>query len=492
MARKKRPAQQNKKVISTKKISPIYRYSFIIVPVILFFADYLAVLCAEEVCFCLRNILVPHGETLYISKFDFYIITPFLYITFLQICELYTHKMQFWRTIAGIFKANIYAVLVGVVILYVVQRAATTSRLYVGMMGIFGFFFIVLFRYILKTVFDRRKIFGEPILLIGAGLTAAIILKYVEEDVGPNYHFIGYLEDFKPNPEVAAQLPCLGKFADAAAVIKKTGVRHVLVAAPGLSSEQMQDIVYDLQPLVKSIGFIPDMGTMPLATMDMESLVDGHVVLLRLRNNLKNRWNRAVKFVFDWVSTLIGGILIAPLMIGIALWICHDSPGPVIFKQKRIGQHGKEFYCYKFRTMCVDAKEKLEELLQNDPEAKQEWQENFKLKHDPRVTHSGDFLRRTSLDELPQIFNVLKGEMSLVGPRPIISQEIHYYGNFIEDYYMVRPGITGMWQTSGRSDTGYDERVQMDTWYVRNWNFWFDIVLLWRTMKVVIQQKGAY
>ena len=130
--------------------------------------------------------------------------------------------------------------------------------------------------------------------------------------------------------------------------------------------------------------------------------------------------------------------------------------------------------------------------MQNDPEVKQDWQENFKLKHDPRVTRSGDFLRRTSLDELPQIFNVLKGEMSLVGPRPIISQEIHYYGNFIEDYYMVRPGITGMWQTSGRSDTGYDERVQMDTWYVRNWDFWFDIVLLWRTMKVVIEQKGAY
>ena len=186
MARKKRPAQQNKKVISIQKISAINKYSFIIVPVILFFADYLAVLCAEEFCFCLRNILVPHGGTLYISKFNFYVITPFLYITFLQICELYTRKMQFWRTIAGIFKANIYAVLVGVVILYVVQRAATTSRLYVGMMGIFGFFFIVLFRYILKTVFDRRKIFGEPILLIGAGLTAAVILKYMEEDVGPN------------------------------------------------------------------------------------------------------------------------------------------------------------------------------------------------------------------------------------------------------------------------------------------------------------------
>ncbi len=108
------------------------------------------------------------------------------------------------------------------------------------------------------------------------------------------------------------------------------------------------------------------------------------------------------------------------------------------------------------------------------------------------MTRSGEFLRSTSLDELPQIFNVLKGEMSLVGPRPIIKEEIHYYGKYIKDYYMVRPGITGMWQTSGRSDTGYSRRVQMDTWYVRNWDFWFDIVLLWRTMKVVILRKGAY
>ena len=219
MVRKKRPAQQNKKVISIQKISAINKYSFIIVPVILFFADYLAVLCAEQLSFDLRNILVQNHGRLYISKFNFYIITPFLYIIFLQICGLYTRKMQFWRTIAGIFKANIYAVLMSVFILYVVQRAATTSRLYVGMMGIFGFFFIALFRYIIKTVFDRKKLFGDPILLIGAGLTAAIILKYVKEDVGPDYHFVGYLEDYKPNPDVAAQLPCLGKFADAASLI---------------------------------------------------------------------------------------------------------------------------------------------------------------------------------------------------------------------------------------------------------------------------------
>ena len=142
--------------------------------------------------------------------------------------------------------------------------------------------------------------------------------------------------------------------------------------------------------------------------------------------------------------------------------------------------------------MSVDAKEKLEKLLETDPEAKKEWEENYKLKNDPRITRSGRFLRRTSLDELPQIFNVLKGEMSLVGPRPIIRDEIPRYGKYIEDYYMVRPGITGMWQTGGRNDIDYDERVQMDTWYVRNWNIWFDIVLLWRTIAVVLGQKGAY
>ena len=159
---------------------------------------------------------------------------------------------------------------------------------------------------------------------------------------------------------------------------------------------------------------------------------------------------------------------------------------------RRVGLNGKEFNCYKVRSMCVDADVKLKELLERDPEARKEWETEFKLKNDPRITKSGAFLRKTSLDELPQLFNVLKGEMSLVGPRPIIQDEVPKYGPYIKDFYMVRPGVTGMWQTSGRSDTTYDERVQMDTWYVRNWNVWFDIVLIWRTIAVVLKHKGAY
>lgn len=487
----KRPVYKQRQQ-PAKRIKKVHKYAYLFAPLLLVLADYFAVLCAEGLSFALRNYFIRNHGILYISKFHFYVIAPVIYIVYLQLCNLYTRRMQFWRIIAGIFKANLYAILTGIFVLYAVQRAATTSRLYMGLLGIFGFFFIVLFRFVLKNLFDAFHLFEEPVLLMGAGLTAQILLRHIKNDIGLNYRFIGYLEDNVPNAEVAAQLPQLGRFADAVDVVKKTGVKNVLVVAPGLEQRRLQDIVYEVQPLVNNVGFIPDMGTMPLSNMKAESLVDGHVMMFSVRNNLRSRTNRLLKWVFDWCLTLVGTVCISPFLIIIGLWIYSDSPGPVIFKHRRIGKGGKEFYCYKFRTMCVDAKEKLEELLEKDPEAKKEWEENFKLKHDPRVTRSGEFLRSTSLDELPQIFNVLKGEMSLVGPRPIIKEEIHYYGKYIDDYYMVRPGITGMWQTSGRSDTGYEQRVQMDTWYVRNWDFWFDVVLLWRTMKVVVLRKGAY
>ncbi len=251
---------------------------------------------------------------------------------------------------------------------------------------------------------------------MGAGLTAEILLKHIRRDIGLNYRFIGYLEDNRPNAEVAAQLPHLGRFSDAVAVIKKTGVRKVLVMAPGLDLKHLQDIVYDIQPLVNSVAFIPNLGTMPLSNLEVESLIDSRAVMFNMRNNLRSRWNCLLKFAFDWCLTLVGALCISPFLLLIGLWVYRDSPGPIIFKHRRIGKEGREFYCYKFRSMCVDADVKLKELLERDPEARVEWEKDFKLKNDPRITKSGAFLRKTSMDELPQIFNVLKGEMSLVGP----------------------------------------------------------------------------
>ena len=487
----KKPVKKLKKNNEAKVINKTNHNAYIIVPIILLLSDYIAVLCAEQLSFTLRNLLITNHGELNVPPLIFWVVTPLIYIVFLHICESYTRNKQFWRIIAGIFKASVYAIFNCVILLYIIHIAEFISRLYMGFLGIFAFLFIVLFRYIIKKLLNALQVLKEPVLLMGSGKNAAQILEHIKNDIGLNYQFIGYLKDQKED-EVAKKLTCLGTFKDAATVIQNTGVRKVLVVAPQLVRSQMEDIIYELQPLVSSIGFIPDMGTMPLSTMDIESLIDGHVIMFRMRNNLQSKGNRILKFAFDWLTTLIGTVLISPIFLLISLWVYLDSPGPVIFQHRRVGKDGKEFNCYKFRSMCMDADAKLKDLLAKDPKAKTEWDKDFKLKNDPRITKSGAFLRKSSLDELPQIFNVLKGEMSLVGPRPIVQEEVPRYGKFISDYYLVRPGITGLWQTSGRNDTGYGERVQMDSWYVRNWNLWFDIVLLWRTIKVVLGGKGAY
>lgn len=467
------------------------RYSSELLPIVLLVFDYVAVVLAELFSLHLRNFLVPTTH-FSLSWLSIHVIVPVVYLVFLQLYRLYTRRMQFWQVISQLFKANLYALGLLIFIIYIVHNAAHTSRLFVGLLWLSAFIFLVVERFLVKRILRHFGLLQLPVLIMGAGKTAALVLHYFKQDSGLDYDFIGYLEDNTPEPAVAAVMPCLGGFADAEKVIKETGVQYVIVMAPGLSQKKIEHIIYCVQPLVKKVGFIPDLGTMPLATLDMETLIDGHIVTFSFRNNLTIWYNRFIKRTFDLIVTTLGLICISPFFLAVAFWIHKDSPGPIIFKHRRVGRDGKFFNCYKFRSMVVNADEKLKELLENDPEARAEWEKEFKLKNDPRVTKSGAFLRKTSLDELPQLFNVLKGEMSLVGPRPIIQEEIPKYGPYIKDFYMVRPGVTGMWQTSGRSDTTYEERVQMDTWYVRNWNVWFDIVLLWRTIAVVVHHKGAY
>ena len=200
-----------------------------------------------------------------------------------------------------------------------------------------------------------------------------------------------------------------------------------------------------------------------------------------------------VKTAFDYILTLVGAVFISPLLVYIAYRIKKEDPGPVFFAHTRIGKDGKPFPCYKFRSMVVNSQEMLQKYLVKNPAAREEWERDFKLKDDPRVTPIGKFLRSTSLDELPQIFNVLGGEMSWVGPRPVIQEELDkYYGETAKLYCTVKPGITGLWQVSGRSDIGYDERVALDATYIKYRSMWGDIVILWKTIGVVLMKKGAY
>ncbi len=194
----------------------------------------------------------------------------------------------------------------------------------------------------------------------------------------------------------------------------------------------------------------------------------------------------------DLLLTTLGGIVCLPLLALIAAIIKLTSRGPALFIHERIGRHGHRFKAIKFRTMVTNGDEMLTEYFAANPIAREAWRRDHKLKHDPRVTTIGRWLRKTSLDELPQIWNVWRGEMSLVGPRPIVHEEIPKYGDDFDIYLQAVPGITGLWQVSGRNDTSYRQRVSLDVEYVATWSLWLDLKILLRTMLVVVGQRGAY
>lgn len=197
---------------------------------------------------------------------------------------------------------------------------------------------------------------------------------------------------------------------------------------------------------------------------------------------------KVTKRLFDLISSLIAIIIFLPIFLLLSIWIRFDSKGPIIFGHKRIGKDGNFIKVYKFRSMVANADEVFKNFT---PEQKAEFEKNFKLENDPRITKSGDFLRKTSLDELPQLLNILKGDMSVVGPRPIVEKEIPKYGIYADKMFSVKPGLTGYWQANGRSDTTYEERVQMDMYYIDNRSFWFDMKIIFKTVISVIKKEGA-
>ena len=215
------------------------------------------------------------------------------------------------------------------------------------------------------------------------------------------------------------------------------------------------------------------------------------MMFMRLNSNLNRATLTIVKRVFDILLSAFALLLLAPVLLLLYIMTAIDG-GPAFFPSKRVGKSGIVFDCFKFRTMRVDANAHLNDLIEKDPELEKEWLTNFKLENDPRITSVGRFLRKTSLDELPQLFNVLKGDMSLVGPRPILLDEVEQYGNQLVDYQSIKPGITGMWQVNGRSNLSYNKRIELNKWYIRNWTLWLDVTILIKTIPAVLFGKSAH
>lgn len=458
------------------------------------FVDYIAIILGLLSAYHLRISLSlievsPHFKLESIYTF---IIVPIVFLVTLYLNGSYQIDKPYWDKVKTVFRSVTIGVIAAIVLMYTGHVTNDVSRLFVGFSYIFIMLFITAFRFISHKILNALQILYIPVLLVGAGKTAELVNKSLQRMPVSYYKIIGYVDDNPKSASIAKEYPCLGTFNDVENVIKDTGVQTVLICAPGLESKKLVALINRLQLLVKRVAFVPELFGLPTSNITARGMMEEQAVILRVQNNLARKSNRIMKRIFDIVATVCGGIFILPFMLIIAIIIYLDSGGPIIYKQKRVGRNGKEFNFYKFRSMVKNADMILEEYLNTHEDEKKEWQKNFKLKNDPRVTKIGKIIRKTSIDELPQLWNVLIGDMSLVGPRPLLPNEVERYSSYIEDYKLVLPGLTGVWQVSGRSDTTFEERVIMDSWYIHNWSVWIDIVYLLKTVLVVMKSKGAY
>jgi undecaprenyl-phosphate galactose phosphotransferase len=277
-----------------------------------------------------------------------------------------------------------------------------------------------------------------------------------------------------------------------ASLIWSAGCKETICAAEDMQSGHLAEVTRRLLEANIRVAIIPSLTKLPLAGVTTSYFFGRDILLLQARSNVQRLPWRVLKRSFDIVVSTLLLILLSPLFLMLAIAIKRADPGSVLYSQIRIGRGGTPFRCLKLRTMVTDADARLKKWRQEKPELYKEYLKTYKLQDDPRITPIGRWLRKTSLDELPQLWNVLRGDMSLVGPRPVVAQELNeYYGPAAQLYIRTRPGMTGLWQVSGRSNTSYERRVILDEWYILNWSFWYDIVILIQTAWIVATRKGA-
>jgi Undecaprenyl-phosphate galactose phosphotransferase WbaP len=347
-----------------------------------------------------------------------------------------------------------------------------------------------LVRHFAKRGMKKIGLWGKPVAVVGAGETGTQLVRTLKKEWGLGFKPVGVF-DFRlaPRGGVLEEVPYGGSVNDALDLVRERGVDTIIFAMPQIRRKYVAEFADKASKHFRHVLVIPNLGGAIASAVTSRDLA--HTFGLEIKHNLLNPWAQRAKRALDLLGALAGGLLISPLLLILAALIKLDSPGPVVYKQMRLGTDGNHFCCWKFRSMRTDAAEVLTELLKNNPDLRAEWEREHKLHDDPRITRVGRFLRKTSLDELPQLWNVLRGQMSLVGPRPIVDAEVTRYRKAYELYRRVRPGMSGLWQVSGRSETSYKERVEMDTYYVRNWSVWLDFVILARTVGAVLFSRGA-
>jgi Undecaprenyl-phosphate galactose phosphotransferase WbaP len=360
-------------------------------------------------------------------------------------------------------------------------------------------------RAVVRALFARRSWWGAPCVIFGAGKTGQMIVRslqrnpflglrpvaVLDDDVRTHGSMCGKLEVAPDDERVFLFRPpgvlVLGGLEKAPQLAKEYGINYAIIAMPGVPHSELLKLIEQHAHTFSHLIVIPDL--FGFASLNVPAKDLGGVLGIQIRQQLLQFLPRFTKRALDLLITIPGVILLSPLLALIWILIRLESKGPAVFVQKRPGRFKRDFNIYKFRTMHVDAEARWNSLPQ---EMKNEFKKFGKIRHDPRITWIGAILRRTSFDELPQLFNVLKGEMSLVGPRAFLASQLDQIGERHAVLFNVVPGISGLWQVSGRSELTFEERLDLDVYYVRNWSVWLDIHIIARTFRVVLFGSGAY
>jgi Undecaprenyl-phosphate galactose phosphotransferase WbaP len=345
-------------------------------------------------------------------------------------------------------------------------------------------------RHLAKAAMNRAGVWGKPVVLIGVGEVGSRLVKTLREEWKLGFRPVAVFDNrLVPAGGTLEGVPYGGNLEDAVSLAREHKIDTAIFAMPHTRREDLAPLVSRASLSFRHVMIIPNLSGITNSAVVARDFAGTFGV--EIKHNLLDPWARRIKRALDLFGVVVGGLLISPILLVVLILIKLDSPGPAFYGHWRLGAEGKHFRCWKFRSMHLHAEQLLEEYLRTNVHARAEWEQNQKLYDDPRVTRIGRVLRKTSLDELPQLWNVLWGQMSLSGPRPIVAVEVPKYGKVYELYKRIKPGMTGAWQVSGRSDTSYAERVAIDSHYVRNWSFWLDLVILVRTIKIVLLGRGA-
>ena len=430
---------------------------------ILIFSDFFAIFLSISLAVFLRVNFDEYVSVPFSGTYEMYVFNlPIYLVVFLSFFHenIYQHRYDFWEETRLVFRALFLAFLIVLAMLALTKSIFEYSRIAIAL----SFLLMAILIPLLKNI-TKKKMFH-----IGLWKREAEICgndAYVKEELFKN-SYLGYVHS------------------------NKTDAETIFVDTTNISAEELQERLDISLKEKKEVLFIPLLQTYNFANARIIELSNARKNLIVLENALLKKSNILIKKVSDVVLSIVLFPFLVLLFTFIIVLMKREEPkGKIFFKQNRMGHNGEKFTCYKFRSMYENGDEILEEYLKENPDEIVCYDKFHKYKNDPRITKVGRVLRKTSLDEVPQIINVLKGEMSLIGPRPYMFNEKKKIGDKVDMVLAVKPGVTGLWQVSGRNDLDFHSRVEIDVWYTRNWNLWLDLVILVKTIKVVLFKDGA-